>query len=249
MLRCENLKKSFGGVQVLKDFSCIFPAQGIARVGIIGPNGAGKTTLFNILTGFLHPDSGKCFLGNLEITHLSPSQIAQAGIVRSFQDLRLILQITVLENILLGRPHQQGEKLLRAITRFNLAKEESQNRKKAIQLLHFVGLEDKATALASELSYGQQKLLTIACCLATDAKVLLLDEPIAGVHPDMAMRILGLLQQLQLEGKLVIFIEHDISAIRQASDQVIVMDGGTLIAQGSPNEVLERSEIMEAYLA
>jgi ABC-type branched-subunit amino acid transport system ATPase component len=236
-------------VQVLKDFNFVFSNQGIAGIGIIGPNGAGKTTLFNILTGFLRPDAGRCFLGNHEITHLSPYQIAQLGIVRTFQDLRLILQIPVLENVLLGRPRQHGEKLLGAISRFSVAKEETQNRKEAMRFLRFVGLEDKATALAGELSYGQQKLLTIACCLATEAQVLLLDEPVAGVHHEMAMRILELLRQLQANGKLVIFIEHDISAIRQVAEQVIVMDNGQLIAQGKPSEVLEKPEIMEAYLA
>jgi len=249
VLRCTGLTKSFGGVQVLKDFSIGFTNKDIARVGIIGPNGAGKTTLFNILTGFLRPDTGRCFFGNHEITHLSPYQIAQLGVVRTFQDLRLILQIPVLENVLLGRPRQHGEKLLRAISRFSVAKEETQNRKDAMLLLEFVGLESKAKVLAGELSYGQQKLLALACCLATGAQVLLLDEPVAGVHPKMALRILDLLRQLHTEGKLVIFIEHDISAIRHAADEVIVMDNGQLIARGKPNEVLERPEIMEAYLA
>src|SRR5205085_4988366 len=118
-------------------------------------------------------------------------------------------------NVTLGRQRQHGEKLSGAISRLGVEKEEAHNNKEAMQLLHFVGLEDKATALAGELSYGQQKLLTIACCLATEAQVLLLDEPVAGVHPEMALRILGLLQQLQAQGKLVIFIEHDISAVRQ----------------------------------
>lgn len=249
VLRCTGLTKSFGGVRVLKDFSIVFSNKNIARVGIIGPNGAGKTTLFNILTGFLRPESGRCFFGKHEITHLRPYQIAQLGVVRTFQDLRLILQIPVLENVLLGCPRQHGERILRAISRFGVGKEEAQNRKDAMQFLDFVGLENKASVLAGELSYGQQKLLALACCLATRAQVLLLDEPVAGVHPEMALRILDLLRELQTEGKLVIFIEHDISAIRQAADEVIVMDNGQLIAQGKPSEVLERPEIMEAYLA
>ena len=114
--------------------------------------------------------------------------------------------------------------------------------------LKFVGLDGTANELAGELSYGQQKLLTLACCLATDARILLLDEPVAGVHPDMVERILGLLRQLRDLGKLVVFIEHDIASVRQAADSVVVMDEGRIIAQGKPGEVLERPEIIEAYV-
>ncbi len=115
--------------------------------------------------------------------------------------------------------------------------------------MHFVGLENKGNDLAGELSYGQQKLLTLACCLATKASILLLDEPVAGVHPEMAQKILALLRKLRDDGKLVIFIEHDISAVRDVADHVIVMDHGRIRAQGPPKEVLERPEIMEAYVA
>jgi branched-chain amino acid transport system ATP-binding protein len=129
-----------------------------------------------------------------------------------------------------------------------VAAEEARNRAEAMQLLQFVGLEEKAAEPAGDLSYGQQKLLTLACCLATKAKILLLDEPVAGVHPEMVSHILGLLRQLREDGKLVVFIEHDITAVRQVADLVIVMDEGKIIAQGPPDEALERPEIMEAYL-
>jgi ABC-type branched-subunit amino acid transport system ATPase component len=245
-LRCEGLCKSFDGTRALWDVEMDFPPSGI--VGIIGPNGAGKTTMLNVLTGFLRPEAGKAFLGDHELTHLSPHKIARLGIARTFQDLRLISQVPVLENVMLARPNQKGERLLPALFRFGVAAEETRNREEAMRWLKFAGLDNTVNEMAGELSYGQQKLLTLACCLATDARILLLDEPVAGVHPDMAERILGLLRQLRDMGKLVVFIEHDIASVRQVADSVVVMDEGKIIAQGKPGEVLERPEIMEAYV-
>ena len=244
--RCDGLCKSFDGIHALADVHLQFPPSGI--VAIIGPNGAGKTTLLNVLTGFLQPETGRDFLGERELTGLPPYRIAQLGVVRTFQDLRLVLQASALENVLLARPRQKGERLLSALLRFGVAGEEARNCEEALELLRFVGLAEKVGDLAGELSYGQQKLLTLACCLATEARILLLDEPVAGVHPEMIVHILSLLRKLRDDGKLVVFIEHDISAVRQVADLVVVMDEGRVIAQGSPDEVLERPEIMEAYL-
>jgi ABC-type branched-subunit amino acid transport system ATPase component len=246
-LRCECLCKSFDGVQALTNVDLQLPRSGI--VAIIGPNGAGKTTLLNVLTGFIRPDSGRCFFDKRDITGLAPYKVARLDIARTFQDLRLITQISTLDNVLTARPNQRGEKLIWALLRVGVAREEARNREIALGLLRFVGLEEKAEELAGELSYGQQKLLALSCCLATGARILLLDEPVAGVHPGMIAHILELLRRLRDEGKLIVFIEHDIAAVRQVADIVIVMDEGRIIAQGPPNEVLERPEIMEAYLA
>ena len=243
--RCDGLCKSFDGIRALADVQLQFPDTGITA--IIGPNGAGKTTLLNVLTGFLRADGGRCFLGDRDTTRLASHQIAQFGVARTFQDLRLILRVSVLDNALLARPTQTGESLVGALLRLGVAAEEARNGDVAMRLIKFVGLEDKAQELAGELSYGQQKLLTLACCLATEARILLLDEPVAGVHPEMVSRILDLLRQLCDQGKLVVFIEHDIAAVRQIADHVIVMDEGKIIAEGPPDEVLDRSEIMEAY--
>ena len=245
-LRCENLKKSFDGTRALAEVSVEFPSSGI--IAIIGPNGAGKTTLINVLTGFLRAESGRFFLGERELTGLAPHRIARLGVARTFQGLRLISQVSVLENVLLARPNQKGERLLHALFRFGVAAEEARNHDEAMRWLKFVGLDSAAKELAGELSYGQQKLLTLACCLATDAQILLLDEPVAGVHPDMVSKILNLLGQLRDKGKQIIFIEHDIASVRQVADMVIVMDHGKIIAQGKPNEVLKKPEIMEAYV-
>lgn len=242
---CEALSKSFDGVQALVGVQSVF-SDGVTA--IIGPNGAGKTTLINSLTGFLRPDTGRVFIGERDITRLAPHRIAHLGVARTFQDLRLILQVPTLENVLLARPRQRGESLFWAVLRFGVAAEERRNREEAMRLLRFVGLEEKAGELAGELSYGEQKLLSLACCLATEARILLLDEPVAGVHPEMASRILDLLRQLRDDGKIIIFIEHDIAAVRRVADVVIVMDEGRIIAQGKPSDVLERQEILEAYL-
>ena len=246
ILRCESLSKSFDGTRALAEVSVEFPSSGI--IAVIGPNGAGKTTLLNVLTGFLTPKSGRFFLGKQELTGLAPHKIARFGIGRTFQDLRLINLVSVLENVMLARPNQKGERLLPALLRFGVAVEEKQNHEEAMRLLHFVGLTDKANELAGELSYGQQKLLSLACCLATGARILLVDEPVAGVHPEMVEKILGLLSELRGQGKLVVFIEHDIAAVRQIADRVMVMYEGRVIAQGKPAEVLERAEIIEAYV-
>ena len=245
-ISCDRLCKSFDGIRAVADLTLELPETGV--VAIIGPNGAGKTTLLNLLTGFLRPDSGRCFLGDREITQLAPHRIARLGVGRTFQDLRLIEQVSGLENVMLARPNQRGEGLLAALLRFGVAKEEAANREEAMRLLRFVGLADKAAELAGELSYGEQKLLTIACCLATEARILFFDEPVTGVHSEIAGQILDVLRRITNDGKLVVFIEHDISAVRRVADLVIVMDDGRIITQGPPNEVLERPEILEAYV-
>ncbi len=246
-LRCESLRKSFGGVHVLTDVNLEFPDSGI--IAVIGPNGAGKTTLLNILTGFVRVDSGRVLWGESEITNLSPRRIVRLGIARTFQEVRLIRQVSVLDNVLLARQSQRGEQLLNALLGIGVKREEAGHREKARQLLDFIGLAEKAERPAGELSYGQQKLLSLAGCLATEPRVIFLDEPIAGVHPRMVEHIIDLLNELKAQGKLVVFIEHDIPAIRQCADALIVLDHGHVIAGGAPEEVLSRPEIMEAYLA
>ena len=163
--------------------------------------------------------------------HVSPPyKIARLGVARTFQDLRLILHLSLLDNVVLARPRQRGERLLGALLRVSVGKEENRNREEAMRLLRFVGLDEKLDHLAGALSYGQQKLLTLACCLATEARILILDEPIAGVHPEMAVRIMALLNDLKEQGKVIVFIEHDIEAVRQLADHLVVMDDGKVIA-------------------
>lgn len=246
MFRCESLSKSFDGIRALDGVTLSLPSSGITA--IIGPNGAGKTTLFNVFNGFLRPDRGRCFLGETETTRRAPHRIARLGVARTFQDLRLISLVSVLDNVLTACPKQRGERLLPALTRAGVKKEEATNEVKAMELLRFVGLEEKAQTPAGELSYGQQKLLTLAVCLATEAWILLLDEPVAGVAPAMVEQILDRLRKLREKGKMILFIEHDIEAVRQIADHVIVMDDGKIVTKGPPADVLVKPEIMETYL-
>jgi ABC-type branched-subunit amino acid transport system ATPase component len=245
-LVCVRLQHYLSDVQVLRSVDIAFPTEGITA--IIGPNGAGKSTLINVMTGFMKPHSGRVFFNECEITGFSPHRIARLGVVRTFQDLRLINEERVLDNVLLARPYQRGESLLRAIVGRGLSAEEERNRNVAMRLLRLVGLDDKVMERTGDLSYGQQKLLSLAVCLAAEPTLLLLDEPVSGVHPLLAEKILSVLRELSETGKIVIFVEHDLQVVQQFADYVLAMDHGRLIAQGVPKVVLERPEILEAYV-
>lgn len=247
ILTISNISKTFDGLKAVEDFSVTIGEGKI--VGLIGPNGAGKTTVFNIVTGFLVPDSGEVVYQKRSTTGLFAYQIARSGIARTFQDLRLIKSLRVIENILLARPRQTGEHFFSAVAQSKrLQQEKKQNRQKAEELLDFVGLADKKNDLAGTLSYGQQKLLTLSCCLATEANLLLLDEPVSGINPQMIKKILSLITQLADAGKTILFIEHNIEAVMQVADHVIVMDAGCKIAEGPPQVIKDNPEILEAYL-
>jgi len=247
LLEINNLLKTFDGLRAVDDFSITINQGSIT--GLIGPNGAGKTTLFNVITGFLDLEVGKILFKSQDISNWPPYKVAKIGISRTFQDLRLISRLSVLDNILLSCPNQVGENFLPAILQpRRVLAEEKLNKKKAKEILEFVGLTDKQNDLANNLSYGQQKLLTLACCLATDAELLLLDEPVSGIHPDMIETTIKLMKKLIQLGKTILYIEHNIEAVRQVSGHVIVMDHGQKIADGPPLEILNNQEILEAYL-
>jgi neutral amino acid transport system ATP-binding protein len=245
-MTCKSLSKHFGGISALENVSLEFTGNSV--VAIVGPNGAGKTTLLNVLTGFLRPDEGRWFLNDRELTNLRTDQISSSGIARTFQEVRILRSLTVIENVLLARPQQRGEHLWRAISGIGVRSQESTNREIGMEMLKFLGLADCAHFRAAALSYGQQKLLTIACCLAMEAKVLLLDEPVAGVHPAAAERLCEKLRALCSQGKLIIFVEHDLDIVRTIADHLVVMDEGRVIAKGDPSRVLEQAEVIEAYL-
>jgi ABC-type branched-subunit amino acid transport system ATPase component len=247
VLECRRLTKAFDGIKAVDNVSLSVERQRI--VAIIGPNGAGKTTLFNLCTGFLHPDSGSIRFKGQDITRLAPNQITLLGIARTFQDLRLIRQMTVLENVLLAMPRQAGEGFWGAIGGRRSSREERTNHEQAMEWLKFVGLANKASDLAGALSYGQQKLLGLACCLATGAEMLMLDEPVAGVEPATADRILEYLRHLPSRGKTVVFIEHNLLAVQAVANRVVVMDEGKVVAEGSWERVSQEARVLEAYLA
>ena len=247
VLKVENLSKSFDGVRALADFSCELCHGEI--LGLIGPNGAGKTTLFNVVTGFLPAQAGKVFLRDNEISGLAPHRLANLGMARTFQDLRLIRQLSVLDNVLLSFRNQPGERLGNVFFRSRKSREhEARNRHEAMRLLEDAGIEDKAGDPADDLSYGQQKLLSLVCCLAPKAEVLLLDEPVAGIAPEMKEKILGMIRALSAEGTSVVLIEHDLDAVMQTCDRVVFMDAGAKVSEGTPEEVRNDPKVIEAYI-
>lgn len=247
IVEIDNLNKNFGGIQALDDFSCAVDKGEI--LGLIGPNGAGKTTLFNVVTGFIPQDSGKMTFMNRDISWMSPHRISKVGIARTFQILRLIRRISVLDNVLLAYKDQPGESIGNIFFRWRACRKvESENRKAAMSLLEHAGIDDKAADPAEALSYGQQKLLSIVCCLASGADLLLLDEPVAGIAPVMIEKILSIIQELPGQGKSVIIIEHNMDVIMQLCDRVIFMDAGRKVSEGKPEEVRNDPRVIEAYL-
>ncbi|MDA3799864.1 MAG: ABC transporter ATP-binding protein [Kiritimatiellae bacterium] len=246
-LTVEKLSKNFGGVKALDEFSCHFEQGEV--VGLIGPNGAGKTTFFNVLGGMLEADSGSAQLNKKKLTSIPAHRIANMGIARTFQKLRLIRQVSVLENVMLSFRNQSGENLVSLVIRWSKVRtQESENYDKALTILKRVGLQEKAGDLADTLSYGQQKLLTLACCIASDADLLLLDEPLAGVSPSMIEIVLEKLRELKNEGKTIVVIEHNLEAIMDDFDRVIFMDSGRKICEGKPDEIRNDPRVIEAYL-
>lgn len=246
-LEIKNITKSYDGLKALNEFSVTIGKPTVT--GIIGPNGAGKTTLFNIITGLLKADAGVIKYNGREITNHNIYSIAQKGIARTFQNTRLFPQMTVLDNMLLATKYEKGESLKAALLKLKAMKEEEwENKETALNLLEMVGLKDKKDALASELSHGQKKLLELARALATDAELYLLDEPTAGVFPEMKIKILEVIKNLKESGKAVLFIEHDMPVVKEISDRIIVLNYGEVIADGKPEEIERNEEVIKAYL-
>jgi ABC-type branched-subunit amino acid transport system ATPase component len=239
MLETRGLTKAFGGVRAVDGLSvAIEPAKITA---LIGPNGSGKSTLVNLLSGMLPVDEGTVAVGGTEVRRIRAHEVAAHGITRTFQEVRLFEQMSVLDNLLVV--------LTRRGVLASLFERPSEERlARARTLLGRVGLQEQEAQLAATLSYGQRKLLEIARALAMDARVYLFDEPFAGLFPEMVQTIVGIVRALKEEGRTVVLIEHDMGVIRQLADAIVVLDEGRLLAQGEPEEVLERREVVDAYL-
>lgn len=248
MLVAENVTMRFGGVTAVSDLSIAVPAGAI--VGIIGPNGAGKTTVFNVLSGFYTPQEGIILLDGKNVRGLKPFEICQLGMARTFQNIRLSPQLTVLENIMVGchvRRHFTWWAAVAGLPSYY--REEGELRTKAAELAAKVGLSGQLTETAGSLPYGAQRRLEIARALATEPKVLLLDEPAAGMNPNESLDLMNFISHIREEFKLtILLIEHDMKVVMGVCEYLWVMEYGALIAQGTPTEIRNNPLVIRAYL-
>lgn len=247
-LTVEDMRKSFRGVAAVRNASFSVAAGSITA--LIGPNGAGKTTMFDLISGFLRPDSGRVLHGGHDLSGRRPEDIARLGIVRTFQLTRTFPALSVLENMMVAAPGHPGERLTSLVLHPRRSRRtEREERHRTDELLQSFGLADKANDLAGTLSGGQRKLLEMARALMARPRVLLLDEPLAGVNPTMALHLLEHIEHVRDRWSVtVLFIEHDLEAVMRLADHVIVMAGGATIATGPPQQIRQDSRVLDAYM-
>ncbi|MFO0148597.1 MAG: ABC transporter ATP-binding protein [Microcystis sp.] len=247
LLSAKGLSKSFGGIRAVNNAYLEVPQGSIT--GLIGPNGAGKTTLFNLLSNFIRPDKGEVFLDGQPIHQLPPYQIALKGCVRTFQVARVLSRLTVLENMLLASPGQTGENFLKVwFQGAKIRQQEQENRAKALDILDSIGLVEKAQDYAGALSGGQRKLLEIGRALMTEPKLILLDEPAAGVNPTLIAQISDHIIEWNRQGITFLIIEHNMDVIMSLCHHVWVLAEGTNLADGIPSEIQKNERVLKAYL-
>jgi neutral amino acid transport system ATP-binding protein len=247
LLEAQGMVKYFGGLRAVNNAYINVPKGSIT--GLIGPNGAGKTTLFNLLANFITPDQGKVIFDGEKIDHLPPHKIAQKGFIRTFQVARVLSRLSVLENMLLATQNQTGENFVKLwFQRGKLTQEERKNKEKAMAILESVGLDAKAKDFAGALSGGQRKLLEIARTLMCDPKLILLDEPAAGVNPTLINQICDHILTWNQQGISFLIIEHNMDMIMSVCQHIWVLAEGTNLADGTPEEIQNNSEVLQAYL-
>jgi branched-chain amino acid transport system ATP-binding protein len=247
LLRAEDLSKRFGGVAALETVDLDLERGAVHAV--IGPNGAGKTTLLNILSGIYRPDGGEILFDDQKLTGRAPHQFAAAGIGRTFQNLQVFFNMSALENVMVGRYRRERCSLATVLLRTPaLARAERACREEAAELMRFVGLADWLDARADAMPYGALKRLEIARALATQPRMLLLDEPAAGLNPSEMRDIGGLIGRLRSRGHTVVLVEHNMRLVMGVSDHVLVLDYGRKLAEGAAEEVRCDPRVVEAYL-
>lgn len=248
LLEVKHLTKHFGGLTAVGDVTLSLNEGEL--VGLIGPNGAGKTTLFNLLTGVYEPSEGSISLDGVLLNGKTPYKIASLGLSRTFQNIRLFKDMTVLENVLVGLNNHHKPHILASFLRLPVFyQHEAQLKAKALELLAIFDLAGEADTLAKNLPYGQQRRLEIVRALATEPKILFLDEPAAGMNPQETAELTALIRQIKEQfGITIILIEHDMSLVMEVTERIYVLEYGRLIAHGTPDEIKTNKRVIEAYL-
>lgn len=247
LLSVSNLTKRFGGLSANSDIS--FQVEEESIVGIIGPNGAGKTTFFNLISGFLPPTEGEVIFSGTNITKLKAHQTASLGMVRTFQHTSVFSELSVLDNILTGQ-HLEANGLLKLafLNRKRYLEKEKMMKQNALEILELMELEDKKNLIAKNLPYGEQRKLEIAIALAANPKLLLLDEPAAGMNETESAKLVQIIKKLKDQGLSILIVEHDMKVVMNLCDYIIVLDQGKKIAEGTPLEVSNNPKVIEVYL-